>query len=222
MAKEIERKWLIDPENLPDLKGREYYTMEQGYIANGDNVVRVRKAGPHGWLTVKGMNKGLVRPEFEYRIPWEDAREMLDTMCVGDIIVKKRYNIPYGEQVMKTSMLSNYLEEKYLIELDIFQGENEGLIIAEVEFESEEDANSFEAPEWFGEDVSEDYRYTNASLAKKNYKQILEDKRWEGYECHGNCIHRDRTTYCRDCGPDNYKYEPYYGFYDDDDEDDDE
>ncbi len=161
MPVEIERKWLIDIDNVPDLKGVDNYNIVQGYITNEKHkCVRVRRAGPYAWLTIKGPTKHLSRPEFEYKIPWEDGQTMLDTMC-DDIIGKRRYNYPGG------------------IELDIFADDNEGLIIAEVEFRSEEDALAFVAPDWFGEDVSLDPKYFNASLAKHSYKQILKDKRWE-------------------------------------------
>ena len=207
MGVEIERKWLIDPDNVPDLKGIEYYNMVQGYITNEKNkCVRVRRAGPNGWLTIKGPTTGISRPEFEYKIHWEEAQKMLDTMC-GDIISKKRYMMEYGYIFVKKDLLCSYLEKEYTIELDIFNEDNEGLIIAEVEFKSEEEAKAFVVPDWFGEDVSEDPRYYNASLAKKSYKQILKDELWADYPCDGGCIHAQRTSYCRDCGPDNYKYE---------------
>lgn len=202
MAKEIERKWKIDPLHLDYLEGCEYYKIEQGYITNVVNKsVRVRKYGPHAFLTIKGETEGITRSEFEYRIPWEDAVEMFETMCGDHYIVKKRYLFKY---------------HGHTLEVDVFEGNNEGLVLAEVEFKSVEEAEAFTPPAWFGEDVSEDSRYYNACLAKKSYKDILEDERWEGYECHGNCIHINSTSYCRDCGPDNYKYQPM-GCHDDED-----
>ena len=143
---EIERKFTV--KELPDLSKYSFYIMEQGYL-NTDPVVRVRKEDDNYYLTYKG--KGLLARE-EYNLPLnEDAYYHLVEKSDGIIIRKKRYLIPY---------------EKYTIELDIFEEPYENLIIAEVEFESEEEAVGFQPPAWFEEDVTLDRRYHNSNLSK--------------------------------------------------------
>lgn len=143
---EIERKFTI--EELPDLSQYPFHSMEQGYL-NTDPVVRVRREDDNYYLTYKG--KGLLARE-EYNLPLnEDAYYHLIEKSDGIIIRKKRYLIPY---------------EKYTIELDIFEEPYENLIIAEVEFESEEEAVGFQPPTWFKEDVTLDRRYHNSNLSK--------------------------------------------------------
>ena len=145
MGKEIERKFKI--KEIPDLSKYPYKSLEQGYL-NVNPVVRVRKENDTYYLTYKG--KGFLERE-EYNLPLnEDSYNHLIKKTDGRIISKKRYLIPY---------------EKYTIELDIFEGELAPLVIAEVEFESVEEANSFIPPSWFGEDVTGDKNYTNAHLA---------------------------------------------------------
>ena len=143
---EIERKFTV--KELPDLSQYPFHSMEQGYL-NTDPVVRVRKEDDNYYLTYKG--KGLLARE-EYNLPLnEDAYYHLVEKSDGIIIRKKRYLIPY---------------EKYTIELDIFEEPYENLIIAEVEFESEEEAVGFQPPAWFKEDVTLDRRYHNSNLSK--------------------------------------------------------
>ena len=143
---EIERKFTI--KELPDLSNYSFHIMEQGYL-NTDPVVRVRKEDDNYYLTYKG--KGLLARE-EYNLPLnEDAYYHLIEKSDDIIIRKKRYLIPY---------------EKYTIELDIFEEPYENLIIAEVEFESEEEAVGFQPPAWFKEDVTLDRRYHNSNLSK--------------------------------------------------------
>ena len=143
---EIERKFTV--KELPDLSQYPFHSMEQGYL-NTDPVVRVRKEDDNYYLTYKG--KGLLARE-EYNLPLnEDAYYHLIEKSDDIIIRKKRYLIPY---------------EKYTIELDIFEEPYENLIIAEVEFESEEEAVGFQPPAWFKEDVTLDRRYHNSNLSK--------------------------------------------------------
>ncbi len=145
MGKEIERKFLV--KEMPDLNSYTYKYLEQGYLSVNP-VVRVRKEDDTYYLTYKG--KGFLERE-EYNLPLnEESYNHLIAKTDGKIIRKKRYLIPY---------------EKYTIELDIFEGELAGLIIAEVEFEAVEEANFFNPPSWFGEDVTGNKNYTNASLA---------------------------------------------------------
>ena len=147
MGKEIERKFRI--KELPaNLETYPFHEMEQGYL-NTSPVVRVRKEDENYYLTYKG--RGLLERE-EYNLPLtEEAYVHLLGKADGKIITKRRYLIPYGD---------------YTIELDLFKGYCEGLIIAEVEFPSVEEANSFSAPDWFGEDVTGDYHYSNSYLSQ--------------------------------------------------------
>ena len=143
---EIERKFTI--KELPDLSKHPFHVMEQGYL-NTYPVVRVRKEDDNYYLTYKG--KGLLARE-EYNLPLnEEAYYHLVEKSDGIIIRKKRYLIPYG---------------KYTIELDVFAEPYETLVIAEVEFESEEEAAGFQPPAWFLEDVTMDRRYHNSNLSK--------------------------------------------------------
>lgn len=146
---EIERKYLV--KELP--KHLEQYPVKvisQGYL-NTDPVVRVRRSNDKYTLTYKG--KGLMVRE-EYNLPLnKEAFDHLVTKIDGILIQKRRYLIP--------------LDEKYTIELDIFEGELAPLQLAEVEFETEEKANSFVPPEWFGEDVTFSTAYHNSTLSKR-------------------------------------------------------
>jgi len=145
VAKEIERKFLVDSSKLPTLpKG---HIMKQGYVPTQGITVRARISDDQAFLTLKGRATGLSRSEFEYPIPVEDAEEILNELCAHPLIEKTRYLIPYGGHTW---------------ELDIFEGENEGLIIAEIELGSENEA--FELPVWAIEDVSYDTKYRNANL----------------------------------------------------------
>ena len=146
MAKEIERKFLVDSSKLPTLpKGM---VLKQGYIPTGSTAtVRARISNDQAFLTLKGRATGLTRSEFEYPIPVEDAQQILNELCTHPLIEKTRYLIPYGEHTW---------------ELDVFEGENEGLVVAEIELESENEA--FELPVWVTEDVSHDTRYRNSNL----------------------------------------------------------
>ena len=147
---EIERKFKI--KSLPDLNKYEYRVIEQGYLCT-DPVMRVRKEDDKYYMTYKG--KGFLERE-EYNLPLnKESYEHLVKKADGVIITKNRYLIPYGE---------------HTIELDVFKGAHEGLIIAEVEFETKEKALAFVAPDWFAEDVTEDPGYTNSNLSKKPLK----------------------------------------------------
>ncbi|EKD06322.1 MULTISPECIES: CYTH domain-containing protein [Limnospira] len=153
MAVEIERKFLVRGDQWRSLSVGVVY--RQGYITTTpEKTVRVRIAGNQGYLTIKGASEGYQRAEFEYLIPIEDAEQMLSSLCVGPLIEKKRYKIPIGDLIW---------------EVDEFFGDNQGLILAEVELNSPEQA--VELPEWIGEEVSHDYRYYNANLTKFPYTQ---------------------------------------------------
>ena len=143
---EIERKFLIEqaPDNLDSYS---YHDLEQAYLCTSP-VVRVRQEDDNYYMTYKGS--GYIQRE-EYNLPLDkESYNHLKAKADGNIITKRRYLIPY---------------DKNAIELDIFEGELAGLVIAEVEFETVEEANSFNPPSWFGEDVTGNKNYTNASLA---------------------------------------------------------
>ena len=147
MGVEIEKKYLI--KEIPDLSSCRYKEVEQGYL-NVNPVIRVRKSNDKYYMTYKG--EGFLERE-EYNLPLtKESYEHLVKKSDGRIITKKRYLIPYLE---------------YTIELDIFEGDLSGLVIAEVEFDSVEKANAFMPPEWFAEDVTKKKEYTNSYLSRK-------------------------------------------------------
>lgn len=146
---EIERKYLV--KNLPkDYKAYPHRELEQGYLCT-DPVIRIRKADDSYTLTYKG--RGLMVRE-EHNLPLtEESYQHLRGKADGILIHKIRYNIPF--------------QEKYTIELDIFLDELSPLQLAEVEFETEEEANAFVPPPWFGEDVTFSDKYHNSTLSRK-------------------------------------------------------
>ena len=147
---EIERKFLI--KNIPEnLDSYAFHLIEQGYLCT-DPVVRVRRQDDDYFLTYKG--NGLLARE-EYNLPLtQSGYEHLIKKADGNIIKKKRYLIPIEDTDLT-------------IELDIFDKPFAPLIMAEVEFSSVEDANAFIAPDWFGEDVTNDPAYHNSNMSKK-------------------------------------------------------
>jgi len=151
MGTEIERKFLLTGNGWRKLAiGTRY---RQGYLnSNKERTVRVRTCNGRGFLTIKGISVGAVRMEFEYDIPVEDAEVMLDQLCEKPLIEKDRYKINFGG---------------FTWEVDEFFGENEGLVIAEIELERED--QPFEKPKWIGEEVTGDPRYFNSSLIKTPY-----------------------------------------------------
>ena len=152
MAQEIERKFLVNLDKL-ELPAQGL-TICQGYIPTADKTaVRVRIMGDKAFLTIKGENRGSVRTEFEYEVPMSDAREMLDQLCKGPMVDKTRYLIPFAD---------------HLWELDIFAGDNRGLVVAEVELDSEDEQPQL--PEWVAEEVTGDPRYYNSNLLNHPFK----------------------------------------------------
>jgi len=146
MGKEIERKYLIKDDTWrKDASGTTY---RQGYLSTvKERTVRVRTIDDKGFLTIKGITIGATRREYEYEIPMADANEMLDELCEKPIIEKTRFKISYAGLTW---------------EIDEFAGVNQGLIVAEVELESEDQNIDF--PPWVGEEVSGDPRYFNSNL----------------------------------------------------------
>ena len=148
---EIERKFLVKDNSWQSLaKGTLY---RQGYLnVEKSRTVRVRTIGDKGYLTIKGKSVGATRLEFEYEIPLLDAQTMLDKLCGDNILEKYRYKIPF---------------EGFIWEVDDFLGKNKGLIVAEIELESEDQA--FELPKWIGKEVTGEVQYYNSQLTKVPY-----------------------------------------------------
>ena len=152
MALEIERKYLIDLEKIGTLENG--IRIKQGYLStNKDAVVRVRVKNDKAYLTIKGSNSGIARLEYEYEIPLDEANEMLEKLCQKPVIDKTRYIINH---------------ENHTWELDIFYGENEGLVVVEVELSSEDE--TIILPSWVKEEVTTDARYYNSNLMKHPFK----------------------------------------------------
>ena len=148
MPVEIERKFLVKGDSWRNLATGSFY--RQGYISLApERIVRVRTIENKGFLTIKGVTKGFSRAEYEYEIPLHDANEMLDQLCERPLIEKNRYKIEYKGLVW---------------EVDDFLGDNQGLILAEVELIEEN--QEIALPGWIGEEVTGDPRYYNASLVK--------------------------------------------------------
>jgi adenylate cyclase len=151
MGVEIERKYLVrDTGILDEADGIAY---RQGYLSTDpDRTVRIRRAGEHGYVTIKGRSHGATRAEFEYEIPPSDADDML-LLCVGPVIDKIRHRIEYAGRIW---------------EVDVFGGANEGLVVAEVELPSEE--ADIDLPRWVGDEVTDDPRYFNANLVAHPFR----------------------------------------------------
>ena len=150
MKFEIERKFLVKA-NWP--KPKSGLECVQGYIsADAERVVRIRTMGSKGWLTIKSIKTHITRIEYEYEIPFGEAQELLNTLCIKPLIEKTRFTIFSLDQDW---------------EIDVFHGENIGLIVAEVELESEDE--SIQIPDWVGKEVTEDSRYYNANLSQNSF-----------------------------------------------------
>lgn len=154
MATEIERKFLIlhDGWRAQADSGIHY---RQGYMMNSAAgvSVRVRCGGGQGYINFKSATLGISRREYDYPIPETDAQEMLDLFCVPPLIEKTRYHVRYGAHVW---------------EVDVFAGDNAGLVVAEIELAHEDE--SYARPDWLGAEVSHDPRYYNSCLVKNPYK----------------------------------------------------
>jgi len=146
MALEIERKYLLKNNDWKTLI-KEEISIKQGYLnSEKERTVRVRTYGEKGIITIKGKNNNLTRKEFEYTIPLADALEMLK-LAEMPLIEKTRFIV---------------INDGNTWEIDVFEGVNKGLVVAEIELESE--TEKFEVPEWIGEEVSTDPKYFNACL----------------------------------------------------------
>ncbi len=148
MGIEIERKFLV----IGEIPAGESTELIQAYLSlDPDRTVRVRIDDESASITIKGRTTRATRVEFEYSIPLEDGRQLLP-MAEGSPVEKIRHRIPVGDHIW---------------EVDVFSGDNAGLIVAEIELESENE--SFDLPDWIGEDVTENPRYLNACLAQNPY-----------------------------------------------------
>ena len=153
MGKEIERKFTVLSDSWrTDVQSSLRY--RQGYLASDPSCsVRVRVDGTHATLNIKSATLGIERSEYEYEIPLNEANEMLNTLCHAPIIEKTRHFVPHGAHCW---------------EIDVFEGENAGLVVAELELTHADEG--FERPDWLGEDVSMDSRYYNVCLVTHPFK----------------------------------------------------
>jgi len=157
MAKEIERKFLVAHQAWRESVNT-IHVFKQGYLSyDSERTVRVRATEVTGYLTIKGITEGLTRDEFEYEIPLGDALALLQ-LCERPAIEKKRYIVPNGAHDW---------------EVDVFEGVNEGLVVAEIELGSEDEA--FEKPSWLGNEVSGDRKYSNSALSLHPFKNWSND-----------------------------------------------
>ncbi len=148
MAQEIERKFLVRDEDWREAATRAI-PLKQGYLCADPRVtVRVRIAGDAAWLTLKGASRGISRSEYEYSLPLDEAESMLAELALSGVVEKTRYLVPHAGRRW---------------EVDVFEGANRGLVLAEVELARADERP--EIPPWAGEEVSGDERYYNAYLA---------------------------------------------------------
>jgi adenylate cyclase len=151
MANEIEKKFLVRPRKWSELGPG--LVIRQGYLStDNERTVRVRTYGDRGYITIKGITKGISRKEYEYEIPPADANELLDRMCHRPLIEKTRFRIPFGG---------------HTFEVDEFTGDNRGLTVAEVELKTA--GETVDLPDWIDREVSGDPRYFNSNLSQHPY-----------------------------------------------------
>ena len=154
MATEIERKFLVtsDDWQASVFKKRRY---TQGYLASDRQCsIRVRMTDEKAHLNIKSATLGITRSEYDYEIPLDDAKDLLANLCIKPLIEKTRYYVKYKDHTW---------------EIDVFSGENKGLVIAEVELQSTDE--TFAKPGWLGDEVSDDPRYYNVCLVEHPYQQ---------------------------------------------------
>ena len=160
MATEIEHKYIVTNDSyLQGYRSSTYF--RQGYLTTDKHcVVRVRIAGHRAYITIKGENRGVSRPEYEVEIDPEMAQSMLDTLCQSPVVEKTRYVYDY---------------KGYIWEIDCFHGENEGLVMAEIELEHEDE--SYDLPPFVGRNVTGIERYYNSCLAQRPYSMWSEEEK---------------------------------------------
>jgi adenylate cyclase len=153
MAYEIERKFLLTSDAWRKQVQKTLH-IKQAYLCNTDKAsLRVRTSDDKAFISSKTMTRNIRRHEFEYAIPLHDAEFMIEFMCQGSPVIKQRHLVPVGAHVW---------------EIDEFAGDNQGLIVAEIELAHEEEY--FDRPDWLGLEVSGDERYFNMMLVKSPYK----------------------------------------------------
>ena len=153
MPTEIERKFLLKDDSWKELsdQGTAY---SQGYLMGSKQAsVRIRIQGNKAFLNIKSATIDITRQEFEYEIPLDEATEMLESLCDKPLIKKTRFHLK---------------NENHLWEIDVFEGDNKGLIVAEIELSDKDEV--FTKPDWLGKEVSDDARYYNTCLVKHPYK----------------------------------------------------
>ncbi len=156
MGKEIERKFLINQQKWDSLIKPAGKQFRQGYLlTDKDKTVRVRATETKGFLTIKGQTVGASRLEYEYEIPLSEAVELLDHFSQAELS-KTRYEIVFEGKIW---------------EVDVFSGRNEGLIVAEIELESE--TETFSLPDWISHEVTEEEKYYNSNLTISPYKDWI-------------------------------------------------
>jgi len=156
MGKEIERKFLIDQQKWDKLNKPEGKLFRQGYLlTDKDKTIRVRATETKGFLTIKGQTIGATRMEYEYEIPVIEATELLDNFAISELS-KTRYEITFNSK---------------LWEVDVFLGDNKGLIVAEIELESEDE--HFNLPDWVSTEVTQEEKYYNSNLTVKPFKDWI-------------------------------------------------
>jgi adenylate cyclase len=152
MAEEIERKFLVKGDQWK--AGAKAVAIKQGYIFTAERKsVRVRVKGDQGYITIKAAKSGFTAAEFEYEIPLADAEELLLNICEQPVLDKIRYLVAH---------------QGLTWEVDVFGGANEGLIVAEIELQSED--QSFARPDWIDQEVTGDDRYFNSRLSKRPFR----------------------------------------------------
>ena len=153
MAIEIERKFLLRDDSWQG-SADDGVSIRQGYLAGSEkSSIRVRIAGDKANINIKSATLDITRQEYEYSIPVVEANEMLDTLCEGPLTEKIRYHVQH---------------DRHCWEIDVFSGDNQGLVVAEVELGSVDE--KFQSPGWLGEEVSDDARYYNVCLVKHPFK----------------------------------------------------
>lgn len=158
MAIEIEHKFLLANDDWRDLVSHSV-KYRQGYLSSQPtSSIRVRTSDDHAWLNIKSATIGNQRHEYEYEIPLADANEIINNLCRKPLIEKTRYFVTV---------------DAHLWEIDEFEGENQGLVVAEIELENA--SQSFSKPTWIGLEVTKDLRYYNNNLAIHPYSEWREN-----------------------------------------------
>jgi adenylate cyclase len=157
MSLEIERKFLPSSDAWR-LDVHDSVRLRQGYLNNETHCsVRVRTSADRAWLNIKGVTIGAQRTEYEYEIPLADAQEMLDTLTLKPLVEKLRHLVKVGRHVW---------------EIDEFEGDNAGLVVAEIELGHPDE--TFDWPDWIGDEVTHDVRYYNTSLSRCPFKDWVQ------------------------------------------------